>query len=82
MGKVENIVGKGENACYQHVLLSPCFQKASSSSSLRLTLLTSLKKKPFENTVGKGGNAENQHFLFLSQCFLPIQEKTLSSEID
>ena len=30
--KVENIVGKGENACYQHFLLSPqCFQKAFSS---------------------------------------------------
>ena len=29
--QVENIVGKGENACYQHYLLYPqCFQKASS----------------------------------------------------
>ena len=29
--KVENIVGKGENAGYQHFLLFPqCFQKASS----------------------------------------------------
>ena len=30
MGRVENIVGKGENAGYQHFLLFPqCFQKAS-----------------------------------------------------
>ena len=29
-GRVENIVGKGENAGYQHFLLFPeCFQKAS-----------------------------------------------------
>ena len=28
-GRVENIVGKGENAGYQHFLLSPqCFQKS------------------------------------------------------
>ena len=31
LGRVENIVGKGENAGYQHFLLFPqCFQKASS----------------------------------------------------
>ena len=29
-GSIENIVGKGENAGYQHFLLFPrCFQKAS-----------------------------------------------------
>ena len=29
-GRVENVVGKGENASYQHFLLfSQCFQKAS-----------------------------------------------------
>ena len=28
--RVENIVGKGENACYQHFILFPqCFEKAS-----------------------------------------------------
>ena len=32
LGRVENIVGKGENAGYQHFLLfSPCFQKPSHS---------------------------------------------------
>ena len=31
LGRVENIVGKGENAGYQHFLLFPqCFQKAFS----------------------------------------------------
>ena len=30
LGRVENIVGKGENAAYQHFLIFPqCFQKAS-----------------------------------------------------
>ena len=33
---VENIVGKGENAGYQHFLLFPqCFQKASSNGLLK-----------------------------------------------
>ena len=36
LGGVENIVGKGENAGYQHFLLFPqCFQKASFSGSLK-----------------------------------------------
>ena len=31
LGRVENIMGKGENACYQHFLLFPqCFQKTLS----------------------------------------------------
>ena len=33
-------------------------------------LLTTLKKKPFENNVGKGENAGNQHFLVFPKCFL------------
>ena len=37
LGRVENIVGKGENAGYQHFLLFPqCFQKASFSGSLKV----------------------------------------------
>ena len=33
LNRVENIVGKGENAGYQHFLLFPqCFQKPSSGS--------------------------------------------------
>ena len=32
LGRVENIVGKGENAVYQHFLLFPqCFQRPSVS---------------------------------------------------
>ena len=35
LGRIENNVGKGENAGNQHFLLSPrCFQKASSAVSL------------------------------------------------
>ena len=36
LGRVENIVGKGENGGYQHFLLFPqCFQKASILGSLK-----------------------------------------------
>ena len=39
-GRVENIVGKGENAGYQCFLLSPqCFQKASSLGSLKVGIV-------------------------------------------
>ena len=38
-------------------------------------LLTTLKKKPFENNVGNGENAGNQHFLLFPQCFLPIPKR-------
>ena len=38
--KVENIVGKGENAVYQHFLLFPqCFQKDSFSGSLKVGIV-------------------------------------------
>ena len=37
---VENIVGKGENAGYQHFLLFPhCFQKASVPGSLKVGIV-------------------------------------------
>ena len=40
LGRAENIVGKGENAGYQHFLLFPqCFQKASLSGSLRVRIV-------------------------------------------
>ena len=39
-GRVENIVGKGENAGYQHFLLFPqCFQKATFSGSLKVGIV-------------------------------------------
>ena len=38
--RVENIVGKGENAGYQHFLLFPqCFQKVFSSELLKLSIV-------------------------------------------
>ena len=38
--KVENIVGKGENAGYQHFLLFPqCFQQASFSKSFKVEIV-------------------------------------------
>ena len=38
--RVENIVGKGENAGYQHLLLFPQrFQKASLSGSLKVGIM-------------------------------------------
>ena len=37
--RVENIMGKGENADFQHVLLSPqCFQKAVSPGTSKSSL--------------------------------------------
>ena len=39
-GRVENILGKGENTGYQHFLLFPkCFQKPSSSGELKLGIV-------------------------------------------
>ena len=38
-------------------------------------LLTTLKKKTFENIVGKRENAGSQHFLFFLQCFLSIPKR-------
>ena len=35
-------------------------------------LLTTLRKKAFEDIVGNGENAGNQHFLHFPQCFLPF----------
>ena len=40
LGRVEDIVGKGENAGYQHFLLFPqCFQKASFSGSSKVGIV-------------------------------------------
>ena len=40
LGKVENIVGKGENAGHQHFLLFPkCFQKHPSLRSLKVGIV-------------------------------------------
>ena len=40
LGKVENILGKGENAGYQHFLLFPkCFEKPPFSGSLKVAIV-------------------------------------------
>ena len=41
-------------------------------------LLTTLRKKAFENIVGKGENAGYQPFLLFPQCFLPYLREKLS----
>ena len=40
LGRVENIVGKGENAVYQHFLLFPqCFQKDTYTGLLKVVIV-------------------------------------------
>ena len=40
LGRVENIVGKGENAGYQHFLLYPkCFRKSCAPESLKVGIV-------------------------------------------
>ena len=60
--------------------LSP---KVSWPFSTQTWLLTSLKKKAFENIVGKEENAGNKHFLLFPQCFLlfPKQISIFESEL-
>ena len=46
--RLENIVGKGENAGYQHFPLFPqCFQKASFLGSLKVGIVWLRVKPPF-----------------------------------
>ena len=40
LGRIENIVGKGENAGYQHFLLFPqCFHKAFCTRSIKIVIV-------------------------------------------
>ena len=42
LDRIENNVGKGDSACYQHFVLFPqCFQEAHSSGSLKLWIVKS-----------------------------------------
>ena len=43
----------------------------------RSRLVTTLRKKPFENIVQKGENAGDQHFLLFPQCFLLFQTEII-----
>ena len=48
LGRIENIEGKGENDGYQHFLLLPqCFQKASSTGSLKVGIMWDLNMNKF-----------------------------------
>ena len=45
--RVENILGKGENAGYQYFLLFPqCFQKASFTGSLKVGIVLLTVERP------------------------------------
>ena len=69
LGRLENIVGKGENAGNQHFLLFPhCFQKPSISGSLKVGIVWWKVKKNW----GKGVNAGYKHFLLFPKYFLPF----------
>ena len=77
--EIENIIGKGENAGYQHLLLFPqCFIKPSFSGSLKVWIVwenvnsthSTFNSLPNEkNIFGKVENAGYQHFLFFSKYF-------------
>ena len=75
---VENIVGKEENAGYQHFLSFPMFSKEGKPIPTQWHHLTPLGNMPFEHTVGKGEIARNEQFLLFpvySICldnFLPF----------
>ena len=45
----------------------------TSGLTIQSRLLTTPRKRLFENIVGKGENADNQHFLLFLQCFLLFQ---------
>ena len=50
LGRTENILGKGENADYQHFLLFlQCFQRDSSSGSLKVGTVLSWVKPSSDN---------------------------------
>ena len=57
LGKVENIVGKGENAGYQHSLPFPqCFEKAAFSGSLKFGIVWQRVNKDFFSPLNLGYN--------------------------
>ena len=63
--RVENIVGKGENAGCQHFLLFPqCFQKSSFLRILKYHTMfyRSCVQETFENIVGKQKKFVNNIF--------------------
>ena len=76
LGRAETIVGKGENAGYQHFLLyQQCFQKATfnlkatADNKIKVTQNLKFGVGRAENIVGKGEYAGYQYFLLFPQCF-------------
>ena len=86
--RIENIMGKEENAGYQNTMYSP-FPTMFLTRPLKSRLcFNSLpynpdpKKEAFKkNIVGKGENAGNQHFLLFPQCFLFFQRQKSTFEL-
>ena len=82
LGRVQNIVGKGENAAYQHFLLFPqCFQKASLLRSfkvrivwLRVHYINIFCQKPAFNPL------RNNEILSLSKLKAFVGEKFIRIE--
>ena len=63
LDRVENILGKGENAVYLHFLHFPqCFQEASSSGSLEVGIVWSRVR--YEGT---GNSFDNNQFFYLGE---------------
>ena len=67
LGKVENTVGKGENA--DEKILDWSKLKAFADDKIKVTEKLKFVLGRVENTVGKGENAGYQHFLLFPQCF-------------
>ena len=66
--RLENIVGKGENASYQRFLTM--FSKGSFLWGLCDKESTHQQQTAFKNIVGKKEIAHNEQFLLFPQCFL------------
>ena len=76
LGRIENIVGKAENAASQHFLLSPqCFQKASNTWLLKVMIVV----KKAEKIVRIGDKSVNHHFIHFIQIVfkMPFSIKVL-----
>ena len=61
LGRLENIVGKGENASYRYFLLSPkCFQKGSLYRVVKKSGLCGKEVKVSTNCLKKMGEIEHE----------------------
>ena len=77
---VENIVGRGEIARYEQILLShnvfkSCLLLMRQNEYLWGKALTTLRDKAFENVIGlPREKADNQHFTFTPDVFCTIKD--------